>query len=407
MVRASTLPLRLLALKYGATQVFSEEIIDRSISSCERVVNDRLKCVDYVKRKAASKKQQKSGRDPSVVVFRTCPALERGKLVFQLGTADPELAAAAAKVVEGDVDGIDVNMGCPKKFSVAGGMGSALLANKVRAASIISAVKAAVSVPVSCKIRLVGSDEDGEEKLLLQTADFMRAMEAAGAASITIHARTITDSSHEPCAKRRWDTIRSLFECVAVPVMLNGDIYTREDIERVRSTTKAGGVMLARGALWDCSVFGEVGGEREKPDRVMEEYLKLCVRYDNHFVNTKYVVCEFMNMRRHPPALRLGTNVYAGGQTVAAVCSTKVIEDLCSLWDVDVEKERAAEEVGGGDREKRTGEAVEEVLDKVYSDDYFLKEEEKEELKKGGEGAEGEERPAKKLKAEARSNYRK
>ena len=59
MVRASTLPLRILALKYGASHVYSEELVDRSIMASERVVNEDLGTVDFVKRRIKSKKELK------------------------------------------------------------------------------------------------------------------------------------------------------------------------------------------------------------------------------------------------------------------------------------------------------------------------------------------------------------
>jgi tRNA-dihydrouridine synthase 2 len=46
-----------------------------------------------------------------------------------MGTADEDLALQAALVVKEDVVGIDVNCGCPKRFSLQGGMGAALLEN--------------------------------------------------------------------------------------------------------------------------------------------------------------------------------------------------------------------------------------------------------------------------------------
>lgn len=52
---------------------------------------------------------------------------EKDRLVVQLGTADAQRALNAARLVERDVAGIDINMGCPKKFSLQGGMGAALL----------------------------------------------------------------------------------------------------------------------------------------------------------------------------------------------------------------------------------------------------------------------------------------
>lgn len=56
-----------------------------------------------------------------------CHPLEKSRLIFQLGSADPELAVQAALLVAHDVAGIGLNCGCPKSFSLSGGMGAALL----------------------------------------------------------------------------------------------------------------------------------------------------------------------------------------------------------------------------------------------------------------------------------------
>lgn len=70
------------------------------------------------------------------LVFQTTRE-EKEHLVFQMGVPTPELAIQAAKIMylfrlplklrENDVSAIDINMGCPKQFSVQGCMGSALL----------------------------------------------------------------------------------------------------------------------------------------------------------------------------------------------------------------------------------------------------------------------------------------
>jgi tRNA-dihydrouridine synthase len=101
MVRAGSLPFRALSLKYGADYVFSEEIIDKRIIKATRRWNSALGTIDFVI------------EEENVILFRTTNE-ERQKLVFQLGTASGELALQAARVVENDVAGIDINMGCPK-----------------------------------------------------------------------------------------------------------------------------------------------------------------------------------------------------------------------------------------------------------------------------------------------------
>lgn len=70
MVRVGTLPMRLLALRYGADLVYSEEIIDFKLIKSRRSVNNELGTVDYI---------DESG----FVVFRTCEE-ERDRLVIQV-----------------------------------------------------------------------------------------------------------------------------------------------------------------------------------------------------------------------------------------------------------------------------------------------------------------------------------
>ena len=113
MVRASTTPLRTLALSYGADLVYTEEIVDRSITTCDRVVNEELGTIDYVRKTGgmsakALKRLKAKGEIP--VVLRIAPGLERGRLIYQLGTGESNLALPAALQVQQDVDGLDVNM---------------------------------------------------------------------------------------------------------------------------------------------------------------------------------------------------------------------------------------------------------------------------------------------------------
>ncbi|KAG8334341.1 tRNA-dihydrouridine(20) synthase [NAD(P)+]-like protein [Homalodisca vitripennis] len=86
MVRIGTLPMRLLSLDYGADIVYSEELIDWKLLRCERRVNDILNTVDFIDTSDRS------------LVFRTCER-ERGKVVLQIGTSDPDRALKAAKIV--------------------------------------------------------------------------------------------------------------------------------------------------------------------------------------------------------------------------------------------------------------------------------------------------------------------
>ncbi|KAK3063501.1 hypothetical protein LTS18_015022, partial [Coniosporium uncinatum] len=128
MVRSGELPSRLLALKYGADLVWGPETIDKAMIGTTRHVNPITSCIEWTR--FSSNGLNTPALNPEArasVIYRIHPELEKGKLIYQIGTSNPTLAVQAAKLVAGDVAGIDVNAGCPKPFSTTGGMGAALL----------------------------------------------------------------------------------------------------------------------------------------------------------------------------------------------------------------------------------------------------------------------------------------
>lgn len=164
MVKIGTLPTRLLALRYGADLVYTEEIIDFKFLASYRfenglwlIFNEKLN-IHLIFRSFYLFETEVLGtvdfidKHNGALTFRTCP-LEKGKVVLQLGTANAERALKVAKMVENDVAAIDINMGCPKDFSLKGGMGAALLTNPERAKSILNTLVQNVKIPVTCKIR--------------------------------------------------------------------------------------------------------------------------------------------------------------------------------------------------------------------------------------------------------------
>lgn len=85
-----TLPFRALALRYGADTVFTEEVIDRRVVNAVRTENPVLGTVDYL---------EKRGKKGTATPFQTCPALERGRVVYQIGTGNATNALRAAQVI--------------------------------------------------------------------------------------------------------------------------------------------------------------------------------------------------------------------------------------------------------------------------------------------------------------------
>ncbi|KAG7336961.1 TIM-barrel protein, nifR3 family protein [Nitzschia inconspicua] len=369
MVRASTTPLRALALNYGADFVYTEELVDRAIIETIRVENKEMRTIDYIKdpaklSKKAKKKLEAQNNRPCLIM-RIDPTLEANKLVCQLGTGEPELALKAAKHVCRDVSAIDVNMGCPKKFSVSGGMGSALLSDPERAAKIIATLKKEIMLPISCKIRLL---KDVEE-----TVAFIEKMLEAGVDALAIHARRV---GHDATRKADWQTLQEVMAVVQpkypnFPFLINGDFYDRQERNEIMKNTNAQGILLARPALYNMSTFLPISQLVDKT-QLVQEYLRLVIRYDMHYKNTKYVLCEMMSNRRTPiervPTMPIQ---FPGGQTIGNTCDCHDLESLCRLWNVNYSdtlksvRDTTASSLSGGTTSMPAGEHK-------YEDSYFL-----------------------------------
>lgn len=271
MVRVGTLPMRLLALKYGADIVYAEEIIDFKILKTTRIENKLLGTVDFV-------------LTDGTVAFRTCDA-EKQRVVFQMGTADPERALKVAKLLENDVAGIDVNMGCPKDYSCKGGMGAALLTQPDTVRKILTTLVQGVSKPVTCKIRILPTVEE--------TIAFAKMVEETGIVALAVHGREKHERSRDPV---HINVIREVAKAVSIPVIANGVslmINTYKDIEKYRQETGCSSVMLARAAQWNPSIFRKEG--RLSASEVITEYIKLAINFDNNFGNTKYCLQRLLH----------------------------------------------------------------------------------------------------------------
>ncbi|KDQ21904.1 hypothetical protein BOTBODRAFT_169084 [Botryobasidium botryosum FD-172 SS1] len=273
MVRSGTLPSRLLALKYGADLVWHPETVDKAIIGCERVVNESTGVISYTR----------GGR----ALFTMHP-IERNHLIFQLGSADPELAVKAALTVLPDVAGIDLNCGCPKSFSVHSGMGAALLTNPDLLCGILTALREALpsDVPVTAKIRLLPTQDD--------TLKLVKRIVETGVSALTVHCRTRNMRPREPALIHRLREVVEFVEGlgVGVTVLENGDCSGRPDAKRVRDTTGAHGVMIARAAESNLSCFS-TDPIVDATSVLALEYLRLAKYLDNAWGNSKFCVSQF------------------------------------------------------------------------------------------------------------------
>ncbi|HXZ56127.1 MAG TPA: tRNA dihydrouridine synthase DusB [Gaiellaceae bacterium] len=181
-------------------------------------------------------------------------------LAVQVFGSEPDVMAEAARMVEdAGADLVDVNFGCPVRKVTKTGAGATLLEDPERACSIVSAVAAAVSVPVTVKMRR--GLANGSRSCL----ELGPRLVEAGAESLTLHPRSARqmytgEADHSLTAE--------LVSRVDVPVIASGDVTSRARAQAILATTGAAAVMVGRAAQGNPWALREiVEGDAEPPAR--------------------------------------------------------------------------------------------------------------------------------------------
>lgn len=198
---------------------------------------------------------------PNRVFTRIVPELLNGgrtaagtPVRAQLLGSDPAcLADNAARLAALGPAGIDLNFGCPAPTVNRHRGGAVLLDEPELVHDIVAAVRRAVpaAMPVSAKMRIGHRDES-------RMLDNARAIEAAGASELTVHARTKVHGYRPPAY---WDRIAEIRAAVALPVVANGEVWTVDDARRCRAESGCDALMLGRGIVADPGLALAIRGD--------------------------------------------------------------------------------------------------------------------------------------------------
>jgi nifR3 family TIM-barrel protein len=208
-------------------------------------------------------------------------APEEKPLSVQIFGSDPGIMAEAAAIVESKgADIVDINFGCSVRKVIKTGSGVALMKAPDQAISLLKAVRAAIRIPLTIKIRS-GWDASGREALYIA-----RIAQDCGVDAIAVHPRTAGQHFR---GLADWSIIAAVKKSVGIPVIGNGDIISARDALKMLEETGCDAVMIGRRAIGNPTIFSRVlarinGEEPARKDLnqqfdVMTHYFRASVDY--------------------------------------------------------------------------------------------------------------------------------
>jgi nifR3 family TIM-barrel protein len=212
-------------------------------------------------------------------------------VIAQIFGSRPEsMAEAARRCQDLGFDAVDINMGCPVKKVIRSGSGAALMRDEENAAKVVSAIRRAISLPVTAKLRSGWSPkEQNAVDLACRLAD-------CGLDALIVHPRT---RNQFYSGSADWQVIARVAAAVNLPVVGNGDLRTPEDAKRMLEQTGCAGVMVGRAALGNPWLPGQMAGLQSNPPDREEIHRVFCIHLEKMIDLVGSPTRAVMRMRKH------------------------------------------------------------------------------------------------------------
>lgn len=198
---------------------------------------------------------------------------EEHPVVLQLGGSSPKDLAECAKIGEGfGYDQINLNCGCPSERVQNGSFGACLMHEPALVADCVSAMQAAVKIPISIKTRIGIDNNDSFEFFL----NFVESIAQTGCYNFIIHARKAWLKGLSPKENRtvpplNYERVFKLKELHPNwNITLNGGVKNLTEANEILKKTD--GVMLGR-AAYDNPWILLADKDAPTPSQVIEAFL--------------------------------------------------------------------------------------------------------------------------------------
>lgn len=287
MAGICNIAFRVMARKYGAGLVYSE----------------------FVNATAISRENEYA-----IKMMRT--ADEERPVSIQLFGSEIADIKKATQLLQEKTDIVDFNFGCPAHQITCTGAGAALLNQPEKVRQIVEAMVSVSKKPVTVKMR-IGINEKNITVLKLA-----KAVEAAGAAAVAVHGRTL---EQQYSGTANWNIIKQVKETVNIPVIGNGDVTSEIKAKEMIEQTGVDAVMVGRAACGNPFIFTRINHylktgkivEQKDTINLFFEYVDLWEKYEGlKFTNLKIQASYFTKGIPNAAQLRVDIGKAKNGDEV-------------------------------------------------------------------------------------------